>query len=132
MDEEPPSANSFIFAYLKSISAKLAKQFKSEVGKASIKDLPAGSPTIPEMVKHYREETPVKRKLDDSLNGTPAKKAKTNGAKPAEKESSSSEEDSSDEEEEPAKKPPPVKEAPGKSNIYLLIQPWLCGFTNFF
>ena len=99
MSEDTASTNSLVFNYLASISAKLAKTFKKEVGPANIKELPVDSPTIPDMVTSYHE-TERKRKLDDSLNGTPnAKKAKMNGAKAAKKESSESEDSSSEDEE---------------------------------
>merc|ERR1711890_187731 len=112
MAEGSASTNSLVFAYLASVSAKLAKSFKKEVGSNDIKELPTDSPTISDMVISYHE-LERKRKLDDSLNGTPnAKRAKMNGAKPAEKESSDSDDDSS-EEEEVAKEPTP-KAAPAK------------------
>ena len=63
------------------------------------------------MVTHYREDQSAKRKLEDSLNGTPAKKAKMNGAKAASKSSDDSSSDES-EDEKPVAKPAP-KAAPG-------------------
>ena len=62
------------------------------------------------MVTHYREDQSAKRKLEDSLNGTPAKKAKMNGAKAA----SESSDDSSDEsEDEKSVAKPAPKAVPG-------------------
>merc|ERR1712151_416611 len=102
MTEESASTNTLVFNYLASISAKLAKSSKKEIGDANIKELPVDAPTIPDMVNSYHE-LKRKRDVDDSLNGTPnAKKAKMNGAKPAQKESSSSDE-SEDEKEEASK-----------------------------
>lgn len=63
------------------------------------------------MVTHYREDQSAKRKLEDSLNGTPAKKAKMNGAKAASKSSDDSSSDES-EDEKPVAKPAP-KAVPG-------------------
>ena len=81
-----------------------------EVGSGEINDLPPDSPTIQQMVTHYRDDQSAKRKLEDSLNGTPAKKAKMNGAKAA-KESSDDSSDESEEEKVVAK--PAPKAVPG-------------------
>jgi len=95
--------NSLVGDYLASLGSKLAEKFKKET-KAT--PLPPGSPGLKEMVKHFNESSPTKRKLE-MANGTPAKKAK--------KDESSSDDDSSDEEEEapPAKKAAPAP-APAK------------------
>ena len=120
MAEDKPTLNALVFDYLKSVSNKLAKQFKKDVG-TEITELPAGSPSIPEMVAHFHQSGGAKRKLADSLsNGnTPAKKLKMNGkaatnGKAAKKgDSEDSEEDSSSDEEEkaPKKQAPPAKAA---------------------
>ena len=81
------------------------------------------------MVTHYREDQSAKRKLEDSLNGTPAKKAKMNGAKAA---SESSDDSSSDEseDEKPVAKPAP-KAVPGifykifYSHMHIYMYIWL-------
>ena len=62
--QDPISANSFVFHYLKSISGKLAKQYKSEVGKADIKDLPAGTPTFSDLVKKYGMVGQTEKKIE--------------------------------------------------------------------
>jgi len=51
---------------------KLAKKFKKE---ANPEPLPPNSPRLADIVKHYKETTPQKRKADDVVNGS-AKKAK--------------------------------------------------------
>ena len=65
------------------------------------------------MVTHYREDQSAKRKLEDSLNGTPAKKAKMNGAKAASKSSDDSSSDESEDEKPVAKPAPKAKAVPG-------------------
>ena len=106
---------------------KLAKEFKKE---ANPEPLPPNSPRLADIVKHYKETTPQKRKAEPVVNGSakkakkdesssadssddeaPAAKAAPAKAAPAaaKKEESSSDDDSSDEEEE-AK--PAVKAAP--------------------
>jgi len=123
--------NSLVADYLSSVSSKLAEKFKKETKSAP---LPAGSPGIAEMVKHFKENTPKasKRKLDMTNGNSPAKKTKkdesssddseeeddnknkkpiANGklvkAAPVEKmeEESSSDDDSDSDEEKPAAKP---------------------------
>jgi len=64
--------NSLVGDYLASLGSKLAEKFKKET-KAT--PLPPGSPGLKEMVKHFNESSPTKRKLE-MANGTPAKKAK--------------------------------------------------------
>ena len=64
--------NSLVGDYLASLGSKLAEKFKKET-KAT--PLPPGSPGLKEMVKHFNETSPTKRKLE-TANGTPAKKAK--------------------------------------------------------
>ena len=67
--------NSLVADYLSSVSSKLAEKFKKETKSSP---LPAGSPGIAEMVKHYKENTPKasKRKLDMTNGNSPAKKTK--------------------------------------------------------
>ena len=77
---------------------KLAKEFKKE---ANPEPLPPNSPRLADIVKHYKETTPQKRKAEPVVNGS-AKKAKKD-------ESSSA--DSSDD-EAPAAKAAPSKAAP--------------------
>ena len=77
---------------------KLAKEFKKE---ANPEPLPPNSPRLADIVKHYKETTPQKRKAEPVVNGS-AKKAKKD-------ESSSA--DSSDD-EAPAAKAAPAKAAP--------------------
>merc|ERR1719505_283661 len=85
---------------------KLAEKFKKE---AKPEPLPPNSPRLADIVKHYKETTPQKRKAEPAVNGN-AKKAK--------KDESSSDDDSSDEDEEeetkPAAKPAPAKAAAKK------------------
>merc|ERR1719474_1603102 len=83
---------------------KLAEKFKKE---AKPEPLPPNSPRLADIVKHYKETTPQKRKAEPAVNGN-AKKAK--------KDESSSDDDSS-EDEAPAAKAEPApakKEAPAK------------------
>ena len=89
--EESAEVNGYVYRYLTSMSSKVAKLFKREC-KTEIQDDPS-SPSIGQIIKSYNSGE--KRKLNDSVNGTPSKKAKTNGK--AKKEES---EDSSDEESE--------------------------------
>ena len=68
--------NSLVGDYLSSLDPKLAAKFKKET-KAG--PLPSGSPSLKEMVKHFKENPPKKRKLEmnGQANGhAPAKKAK--------------------------------------------------------
>jgi len=98
--------NSLVADYLSSVSSKLAEKFKKETKSAP---LPAGSPGIAEMVKHYKENTPKasKRKLDMTNGNSPAKKTKKD---------ESSSDDSEDEDDNKNKKPvangKPAKKAP--------------------
>merc|ERR1719204_2962607 len=86
---------------------KLAEKFKKE---AKPEPLPPNSPRLADIVKHYKETTPQKRKAEPAVNGN-AKKAK--------KDESSSDDDSS-EDEAPAAKAAPApakKEAPAKMDV---------------
>jgi len=86
---------------------KLAEKFKKE---AKPEPLPPNSPRLADIVKHYKETTPQKRKAEPAVNGN-AKKAK--------KDESSSDDDSS-EDEAPAAKAAPApakKEAPAKMEV---------------
>merc|ERR1719204_1160984 len=86
---------------------KLAEKFKK---KAKPEPLPPNSPRLADIVKHYKETTPQKRKAEPAVNGN-AKKAK--------KDESSSDDDSS-EDEAPAAKAAPApakKEAPAKMEV---------------
>ena len=65
--------NSLVGDYLASLGSKLAEKFKKETKAAP---LPAGSPGLKEMVKHFKENSPVKRKLELPNGNSPAKKAK--------------------------------------------------------
>jgi len=80
--------NSLVGEYLSSVSSKLAEKFKKET-KAT--PLPPNSPSIAEMVQHYKETTPKvsKRKLAMTNGDSSAKKAKKD-------ESSSDDSDSDD------------------------------------
>jgi len=51
---------------------KLAEKFKKE---AKPEPLPPNSPRLADIVKHYKETTPQKRKAEPAVNGN-AKKAK--------------------------------------------------------
>ena len=64
--------NQLVGDYLASFGSKLADKFRKET-KAT--PLAPGSPGLAEVVKHFKETSPAKRKLSLS-NGTPAKKAK--------------------------------------------------------
>merc|ERR1719403_403214 len=86
---------------------KLAEKFKKE---AKPEPLPPNSPRLADIVKHYKETTPQKRKAEPAVNGN-AKKAK--------KDESSSDDDSS-EDEAPAAKAAPApakKEVPAKMEV---------------
>lgn len=65
--------NSLIGDYLSNFGFKLADKFKKE-SKAS--PLEPGSPSLADVVKHFKENSPTKRKLSMSNGNTPAKKAK--------------------------------------------------------
>ena len=54
---------------------KLAEKFKKE---AKPEPLPPNSPRLADIVKHYKETTPQKRKAEPAVNGN-AKKAKKVG-----------------------------------------------------
>merc|ERR1719474_1781450 len=86
---------------------KLAEKFKKE---AKPEPLPPNSPRLSDIVKHYKETTPQKRKAEPAVNGN-AKKAK--------KDESSSDDDSCDDEAPAAKAAPAPakKEAPAKMEV---------------
>ena len=65
--------NSLVGDYLSSLGTKLAEKFRKETKWAP---LPPGSPGLADMVKHFKETSPAKRKLDLPNGNTPAKKAK--------------------------------------------------------
>ena len=65
--------NSLVGDYLASFGSKLAEKFKKET-KAT--PLPPGSPGLAEVVKHFKETSPAKRKLSMTNGHTPAKKSK--------------------------------------------------------
>ena len=65
--------NSLVGDYLASFGSKLAEKFKKET-KAT--PLPPGSPGLAEVVKHFEETSPAKRKLSMTNGHTPAKKSK--------------------------------------------------------
>ena len=107
MEEETPQINSLVYQYLSNVSTKVAKLFKKEC-KTTLDDPAPGSPGLGELVKNYRENgVSAKRKLNDKVNGTPAKKAKKTGSE--ESEDSSSDSESED-------------EAPKKGKIQVLNQ----------
>ena len=64
--------NSLVGDYLSTFGSKLADKFRKETKSSP---LPPGSPGLADVVKHFKETSPAKRKLSLS-NGTPAKKAK--------------------------------------------------------
>ena len=103
MAEKAGSVNSTVYDYLKSLSNKLANQFKKQVGDCP--ELSDGSPKIDQLVTHYNQTSPgLKRKSNGVANGTPNKKAKMNGnAKGGSEESEDTSEDSDEEMEEPKK-----------------------------
>ena len=112
MEEETPQINSLVYQYLSNVSTKVAKLFKKEC-KTTLEDPTPGSPGLSELVKNYTENgVGAKRKLNDKVNGTPAKKAKMNGTKKGGSEES---EDSSSDSESEA-------EAPKKGKIQVLNQ----------
>ena len=65
--------NSLVGDYLSSFGSKLADKFKKETKSTP---LPPGSPSLAEMVKHFKETSPAKRKLSMTNGASPAKKAK--------------------------------------------------------
>lgn len=104
MADSTGSVNSIVYDYLKSNFAKLAKQFKKEVG--TIEDLPEGSPKIDKIVEGFNNAE-RKRKLDESYtNGdsSPKKKVKMNGHANGKKDDSEDSSDDSSDEEMPAAK----------------------------
>ena len=70
---DPGFLNSLVGDYLSSFGSKLADKFKKETKSAP---LPPGSPSLAEMVKHFKETSPDKRKLGMTNGAPPAKKAK--------------------------------------------------------
>merc|ERR1719244_1811485 len=86
---------------------KLAEKFRKEVKPEPV---PSPSPRLADIVKHYKETIPQKRKAEPAVNGN-AKKAK--------RDESSSDDDSS-EDEAPAAKAAPApakKEVPAKMEV---------------
>ena len=68
-----PSMVSLVYDWLLSAGdEKLAKTFKKE---AKAEPLPPNSPRLADIVKHYKETSPQKRKAEPVVNGS-AKKAK--------------------------------------------------------
>ena len=65
--------NSLVGDYLSSLGTKLAEKFRKETKSTP---LPPGSPGLADMVKHFKETSPAKRKLNLPNGNTPAKKAK--------------------------------------------------------
>ena len=65
--------NSLVGDYLSKFGSKLADKFRKETQSTP---LPPGSPGLAEVVKHFQETSPTKRKLSMSNGTTPAKKAK--------------------------------------------------------
>lgn len=65
--------NSLVGDYLSKFGSKLAEKFRKET---KSNPLPPGSPGLAEVVKHFQETSPTKRKLSMSNGTTPAKKAK--------------------------------------------------------
>ena len=65
--------NSLVGDYLASFGSKLADKFRKETKSTP---LPPGSPSLAEMVKHFKETSPAKRKLSMTNGASPAKKAK--------------------------------------------------------
>ena len=72
-NQEESYLKSLVGDYLTSVSPNLAKKFKNG---NKVKPLPAGSPTLLELVKEHQKNSPIKRKLNMSNGHTPAKKAK--------------------------------------------------------
>ena len=65
--------NSLVGDYLATFGSKLADKFRKETKSTP---LAPGSPSLAEVVKHFKETSPAKRKLSLSNGTTPAKKAK--------------------------------------------------------
>ena len=65
--------NSLVGDYLSTFGSKLADKFRKETKSTP---LPPGSPGLADVVKHFKETSPAKRKLSMSNGTTPAKKAK--------------------------------------------------------
>ena len=100
MEEENPQINGMVYQYLSTVSAKVAKLFKKECKTEMVDPVP-GSPSLSDCVKSF--SAGEKRKLNGSINGTPAKKAKMNGKAKKDSDSEDSSEDSDSEEEAPKK-----------------------------
>ena len=107
--EQDAEVNGFVYRYLTGVSARVAKLFKREC-KTEVDEDPS-SPTINEVVKSLDAATineviksfnaGQKRKLNESANGTPAKKAKAANGKAKKDESEDSSDDSESEDEAP-------------------------------
>ena len=96
MAEDKPKLNGMVFNFLKSVSSKLANQFKKNVG-SEFAEIATDSPTIPELVDYYNLNESAKRKADDMVNGgSKAKKAKLNGSVNGKKADSEDSDDDSD------------------------------------
>lgn len=65
--------NSLVGDYLSGFGAKLAEKFRKETKSTP---LPPGSPGLADIVKHFKETSPAKRKLALPNGSSPAKKAK--------------------------------------------------------
>merc|ERR1712029_32965 len=100
-NQEESYLKSLVGDYLTSVSPNLAKKFKNG---NKVKPLPAGSPTLLELVKEHQKNSPIKRKLNMSNGHTPAKKAKKD-------ESSSDEESDEDSEDSGLQVKAPAKPA---------------------
>jgi hypothetical protein len=72
MDVTKKFLDSLVFNWLSGANPKLAGKFQKE---AKAEPLPPGSPSLQEMVEHFKANTPQKRKGEAVTNGT-AKKAK--------------------------------------------------------
>ena len=92
MAEDGASTNLLVFDYLKkTVGDKVANLFKKNA-KLTETALPQGSPSIQDMVVHYKKtNTPQKRKIQDGDTPRAAKKARKAGSEDDEEESSSEE-----------------------------------------
>ena len=95
--EQDAEVNGFVYRYLTGVSARVAKLFKRECKTEVVVD--PSSPTINEVIKSYNAGQ--KRKLNESANATPAKKAKAANGKAKKDESEDSSDDSESEDEAP-------------------------------
>jgi hypothetical protein len=65
--------DSLVFNWLSGANPKLAGKFQKE---AKAEPLPPGSPSLQEMVEHFKANTPQKRKAEAAVTNGKAKKAK--------------------------------------------------------